>query len=163
MTWDGLVTLEDLGNIGEFVGAIAVLVTLVYLAVQIRQNSATTRAHIRQSLAEHQIQYIHVRATDPLLRGAVGKMFAGQKLEADEALGLRFHVVAGLRMFENYFAQHTLGTMDPEDWRAIREVIKMHLRLSEYREAFASIETSWNEKFAAEVNSIVEEIDSPVV
>ena len=28
-----------LGNFGEFVGAIAVVVTLVYLSVQIRQNT----------------------------------------------------------------------------------------------------------------------------
>ena len=32
-------TLQDLGNMGEFVGAIAVIATLIYLTVQIRQNS----------------------------------------------------------------------------------------------------------------------------
>jgi hypothetical protein len=31
--------LADLGNIGEFVGAIGVVITLVYLAYQIRQNT----------------------------------------------------------------------------------------------------------------------------
>ncbi len=36
-------TLQDLGNIGEFVGAIGVVVSLIYLAVQIRQNTATVR------------------------------------------------------------------------------------------------------------------------
>jgi hypothetical protein len=30
--------LEDLGNIGEFVGAIGVVLSLVYLAIQIRQR-----------------------------------------------------------------------------------------------------------------------------
>ena len=32
--------LEDLGNIGDFLGGIGVVVTLVYLALQIRQNSS---------------------------------------------------------------------------------------------------------------------------
>ena len=32
-------TLQDLGNIGEFVGAIGVVASLIYLALQIRQNS----------------------------------------------------------------------------------------------------------------------------
>lgn len=32
-------SLQDLGAVGEFVGAIGVVVTLVYLAYQIRQNS----------------------------------------------------------------------------------------------------------------------------
>jgi hypothetical protein len=31
-------TLQDLGNIGEFVAAIGVVVSLVYLAVQIRRT-----------------------------------------------------------------------------------------------------------------------------
>ena len=40
-------TLQDLGNMGEFVGAIAVIATLIYLTVQIRQNSRSigTAAH----------------------------------------------------------------------------------------------------------------------
>jgi hypothetical protein len=33
------VSLDDLGNIGEFVGAIGVVISLAYLAVQIRQNT----------------------------------------------------------------------------------------------------------------------------
>ena len=32
-------TIQDLGSIGEFVASIGVIVSLVYLAVQIRQNS----------------------------------------------------------------------------------------------------------------------------
>jgi hypothetical protein len=36
-------SLEDLGNIGEFVAAVAVVVSLVYLAWQIRQNTEWTR------------------------------------------------------------------------------------------------------------------------
>ena len=35
-------SLEDLGNLGEFLGAIGVIVTLVYLAIQIRQGSEQT-------------------------------------------------------------------------------------------------------------------------
>jgi hypothetical protein len=34
-----IVSLDDLGNIGEFVGAIGVVISLAYLAVQIRQNT----------------------------------------------------------------------------------------------------------------------------
>ena len=32
-------SLEDLGNIGEFVAAVAVVVSLIYLAVQIRGDA----------------------------------------------------------------------------------------------------------------------------
>ena len=35
---------EAIGAIGEFVGAVAVVVTLIYLAVQVRRGTSTTQA-----------------------------------------------------------------------------------------------------------------------
>ena len=45
-------TLEDLGNIGEFVAAIAVVVSLLYLAIQIRQNTKTVRTSTYQAILD---------------------------------------------------------------------------------------------------------------
>jgi hypothetical protein len=41
-----------LGNYGEFVGAIGVVVTLAYLAVQIKRNTLSARAQSRQTLLD---------------------------------------------------------------------------------------------------------------
>jgi hypothetical protein len=46
-------SLEDLGNIGEFVAAVAVVISLVYLAVQIRQNTRSVRSATYQGLFDH--------------------------------------------------------------------------------------------------------------
>lgn len=43
-------TVFELGALGEFVGSIAVVFTLIYLAIQIRQNTTTGRAQSRQTL-----------------------------------------------------------------------------------------------------------------
>ena len=40
-------TLEDLGNIGEFVGAIGVVASLIYLAFQIRQSTSQMKHNTR--------------------------------------------------------------------------------------------------------------------
>ena len=40
-------SLQDIGSIGELVGAIATVATLFYLAVQIRQNTAQLRESAR--------------------------------------------------------------------------------------------------------------------
>ena len=55
---DLMSTVQVLGNIGEFVGAIAVVVTLLYVALQLRQNTASVRSSAYQtwvsvSNAEH--------------------------------------------------------------------------------------------------------------
>ena len=41
-------TLEDLGNLGDFIGGLAVIATLLYLAVQIRQNNRLLRTSAEQ-------------------------------------------------------------------------------------------------------------------
>ena len=42
--------LEHLGNIGEFIGGIAVIVTLIYLTIQVRHNTQATRTASLQDL-----------------------------------------------------------------------------------------------------------------
>ncbi len=39
-------TIQDLGALGEFLGSIAVLATLIYLALQTRQNTAAIAAQV---------------------------------------------------------------------------------------------------------------------
>ena len=41
-----LVTLSELGAIGEFLGSILTLITLVYLAIQVRQNTRHVQAQM---------------------------------------------------------------------------------------------------------------------
>jgi hypothetical protein len=45
------VSLADLSSLGSFISAVAVLVSLVYLALQIRQNTKHSRALIQQGRA----------------------------------------------------------------------------------------------------------------
>jgi hypothetical protein len=49
---DGALTLQDLGNLGELISAIAVVVWLAYLAVQIRQNTKSVRTSTYQAILD---------------------------------------------------------------------------------------------------------------
>jgi len=60
-------TLQDLGSLGEFVAAIATVVTLVYLAVQIRQNTRSIRASSFQASTRDTFEIIDHIALDPEL------------------------------------------------------------------------------------------------
>jgi hypothetical protein len=44
------VSIQDLGSIGEFVAALATIMTLVYLALQIRQNTSVARSASTQEV-----------------------------------------------------------------------------------------------------------------
>jgi hypothetical protein len=52
-------TLQDLGSLGEFVGAIAVVISLIYLAVQVRRNTQQLESNVQallraESSAQHE-------------------------------------------------------------------------------------------------------------
>ena len=57
--------LEDLGNLGEFVGGLAVIATLIYLALQIRQNSNLLRRAAAESAASGAAASIGLAAQSP--------------------------------------------------------------------------------------------------
>ncbi len=48
--------LDLLGNIGEFIGGLAVIVTLIYLAFQVRQGTKTLRANSVHELTENTLR-----------------------------------------------------------------------------------------------------------
>lgn len=57
-------TLQDLGSIGEFLGAVGIIVTLVYLAIQIRQNTRAVRSAAREEILRDMHGFISLVASD---------------------------------------------------------------------------------------------------
>ena len=57
--------LEDLGNLGEFIGGMAVIATLVYLAIQIRQNNKLLRRSAEQTSRSDSTAAIALAAQSP--------------------------------------------------------------------------------------------------
>src|SRR5947208_3703257 len=56
--------LNDLANIGQVIGAIAVVISLFYVASQIRQNTNAVRSATAQSVHEHFANWYHLIAAD---------------------------------------------------------------------------------------------------
>jgi hypothetical protein len=69
-------TLGDLASLGSFVSGVAVLVSLIYLATQVRQATKHTRAQISQAIVDRRVDIqIHQTSADLselILRGRRG-------------------------------------------------------------------------------------------
>ena len=68
-------SIQDLGSVGELVGAVAVVLSLLYLATQIRQNTQATRASSYEDVAQGVRAFMALIAQDEglaqiYLRGA---------------------------------------------------------------------------------------------
>jgi hypothetical protein len=112
-------TLENLGNIGEFVGAIAVILSLVYLGVQIRQNTRTVRASTYQDIVRLVQEIDLLLASDPELnRIWVAGRRDPAKLDDDEQRRFSTLIVIFYRNLENAYYQRQNKLIDERIYRA---------------------------------------------
>ena len=96
---------EALGAIGEIVGGIAVVLTLGYLALQIRQNTRSIRTAASQEVVRSANEFSSLLVRDAELNGLYSKGITDHSSLSAEQLGQFSHLLyIGLR---NYWkAQH---------------------------------------------------------
>jgi len=121
--------LDALGNIGEFVGALGVVASLVYLAVQVRQNTASVRAATFQALAQSYSDFASLIGSDGevarILHAGSSDPEAGTELER---FRFNFLLVAATRRWENAFYQHERGMLDASQWEGLQAGALLSLR-----------------------------------
>ena len=58
-------TLNELGSLGEFISGLAVVVTLIYLALQIRHNTRAVRSSMHQDMVESTLRIAESMSDNP--------------------------------------------------------------------------------------------------
>ena len=118
-------SLEDLGNLGEFVAAVAVVVSLIYLAVQIRQNTqqikqsiSSVKASAYQTSLSSAAGFIVNVAQDPDLADIYRRGLQGESLNETEWIRFRFVMSNLFAHYEHLYYQHRAGLAEPDYWES---------------------------------------------
>jgi hypothetical protein len=118
MTWDALAAIA--GSLG----AIGVILTVVYLAIQVRKNTLATHSQTyylaTAALAEMAALIASNRELTHVYR--IGMSTPDQSSE-DESLQFALIGVSQFRRYENLFYQYRAGLVDEDFWIAHRENI----------------------------------------
>jgi hypothetical protein len=110
-------TLDGLGNIGEFISSIAVLVSLIYLAVQIKKSTETARTSTYHSIVSDFGAMNQSMASVPDLSMLyVQAMENFVDLEDSEKARISQLFFQTFRYFENMYYQHEKGYLDEDVW-----------------------------------------------
>jgi len=110
-------TLEALGNLGEFVGSIAVLVSLIYLGIQVKKSTETERTSTYQSIVSDFGRMNQSLASDPeLLFLYVKALEEYESLTPPEKARVSQVFYMTFRYFENMYYQHRKGYLEAEVW-----------------------------------------------
>jgi len=153
--------LESLGNIGEFVGAIGVVVSLVYLSLQLRQNTSSVRASSFNSMIQNSIRLLEHAFRDSEFAAFLARAEADpSNLNEGERLRWDSYMTAVFRHFGNLVYQNRVGALDRQMWQSYRRDLKEHLRSPHWVQWFRDHRVVFSESLVEEVACLVEEIRS---
>ena len=111
-------SLSDLASLGTFVSGVAVIVSFVFLGLQIRQNNRNQRSLIQQGRADNNLELM-LRLTEPHLQETVMRGRAGDLTLAPAQIDAFVRAwIATFSLWEDGFLQRKRGTIDSDSFAA---------------------------------------------
>jgi hypothetical protein len=159
---DHAVNWEAISAIGQLVGALAVVISLIYLANEVRSNARATRLAARRATLDafnllSQQLIVHADLAELYNRG----LNDYESLEGTDHLrfGARMHQM--FRNVEDVYYQHLERHLDPRVWRGFEEVVR---ELNGYPgvQAWWRSHSHWfGEEFAKLINQLQQTAKAP--
>ncbi len=118
MNWDAV------GAVGEILGAIAVFVSLIYIALQTRNNTKALRSSAFHQVRESFSQVSLAMAEDPDLAILVNSALKNDQSLTENDI-IRYHslLTTLVRRGESAYFQSSEGTLQMETWMGIKETL----------------------------------------
>ena len=154
-------TLQDLGSLGEFVGALGVVVSLVYLARKMQQNTTSVRAASFNSMTENSL-----RLLEPSFREGDFADFLHRaqrdpsSLSPTELVRWDAYMTAVYRHFGNLVYQYRVGALDRQMWQSYRDTLKKHLSMPSWRAWFEENKGIFSTSLVEKVYRAVRELEA---
>ena len=148
MNWDAI------GAGGELIGAIAVVISLIYVGVQVRQNTIVTkRSNARQTAAEHEralSNFLEEDVAELILRGTedFGALSPVEQYRYDLAVRI------WLESIEQAYADAAIGSFPQEQLVAYRNRLFLLLAAPGGREWWSRRKVWFSEEFRAELERL---------
>ncbi len=144
--------LTQLANLGEFIGGVAVLVTLIYLAVQVRQNTQTLRrSNARQTSLQNSDALRGWADSSELLVGGFHRL-----PDMTPAERLRFNLIWIIWMqgTGQTFEDERNGVQDPGFSRPYRLFLRGLLATPEGRDWWWQLKDYFDPRFQEEMQKM---------
>jgi hypothetical protein len=110
---------EAIGSIGEIIGATAVVLTLAYLAVQVRHGTKATQAASIHAASTLDQEFLLALGTDPVIAQLwTSYLTAPETLPHEQQIQGHYLMGSMLRRLENIYFQYHLGTLSQGAWQS---------------------------------------------
>ncbi len=140
-------------SIAEILSSVAILITLVYLVVEIQQNAEATQAETRQAILDSDQQYLELFIDSPEL----SVLMAKPDLSDEERIRVSNVLLTHVRMRESNWLQYENGTLDDVTWQAYRLSLIAQLSAPQSRAWWQNfgVERIYGSEFISLVNELL--------
>ena len=149
-------TIEDLGNLGDLIAAIATVATLIYLAQQIRRNAKSVEGASSQAIVELEVATFALKAqyANVYRRGCANIL----DLDDDERIVFEQVVASEMSLFSSVYIQVQNDLMDDKasfdrDW------IRYYLKQPGFQEMWSEIKTTYPNEFCQHLDDVQKTVE----
>ena len=146
---------EAIGAISEFVGAFVVLVTVIYLAVQVRHLKQQNIESANMSGFDAILQIHMQTATDIELSELIVKAFSGEELTPAETVRLRNYIGANVQLIQRMYYAHLSGVFDKSRWEDTKNLMRRYAAFETARQMFLEYVEDLDPSFRKEVHDVL--------
>jgi hypothetical protein len=148
-------TLQDLGALGDLIGGLGVVVTLAYLAVQIRQNGSLITAQTVQASVDATQRVLLVRVENAALRAVLRKARADTPLDADEAEVMVTYLQAAFMNFQARLQHHVSGVFEVSANESYERILEDYLAQAYVRRWWQPAKALYSARFREHCDRII--------
>ena len=152
--------LEEYAFIAQIVSAVAIVVSLVFVGLQVRlgaqetaANSEAIRGQVREAMLAADQNVLLTSMDYPYLVDPATPL---QSAPAEQQQRATLYFIAMTRARENYWFQYQAGLLDTDTYLSYRNPLLIYIESNDfYLDLWQTRTTSMHEEFKAEINAIL--------
>jgi hypothetical protein len=148
-----------LGNYGELIGAVAVVLTLVYLTLQVRQNTAAMRQQSHNDVLRRRNDWFNPLIQDRGLTNLMSLGLNGERFDEVDALRFTYLMINNLGNLQDCFYQHRAGIIDESVWKADVRIVSAGFLLPGMQGWWQQSQQFFTAEFVAAIDAEIEPVD----
>ena len=127
--------LSEWANVAEIGAAIGVIISLIFVGLQLQSNTEATEAATREAINQKDMAYLSLRLDSAVLARANAKIDNGETLSPLEVSQLVHQEYVNFVSFEHSFYQFRKGALEAEEWSRHENIARFRIESSEHARA----------------------------
>ena len=124
--------LADWANVAEICAATGVIISLIFVGLQLQSNTEATEAATREAINQKDMEYLSLRLDSSVLATATAKLDNGEALSPLEESQLIHQEYVNFISFEHSYYQYKKGIVEVDEWLRHENIVRLQIERSRH-------------------------------